>query len=187
MSDLERIHAKPAMADMILRLDEITLTPQRIAAISAFAFKTAAVVASMARASEFFLPSERRIFAKTLEVPDEVHIFVASYFGERPSSGDLSVSRYESTLPGGHAFELYVVTWRAGHLALQVANPRITLAPGGKFQNYMFESSFPMSAFVSQIWPRNSAAASWPPPETLGDYSFRRFCNRWSGVRFVGS
>jgi hypothetical protein len=187
MSDLESKQAKPAIADMIVSLDDVAMTPQRLFAIAAFGFKTAAIVAAMGNGSQFFVPSELRRFAKTLKIPEEIHIFVASYYGERLRSGDLSVSRYESTLPTGDALNLYVVTWRAGHFVLQVVNPRIIITPGCKFENYALVSKFPMDAFVFQIWPSRSPDPSWPPPETLGDYSFRAFCNRWKHIQFTAS
>ena len=186
MSQLESEYAKPVIGGMILHLNDVPMTSRHRFAISAFAFKTAAVVAAMANASEFFLTQERREFAKALRLPEEIHIFIASYFGSRNAGGDLSVSRYESTLPGGDAFELYVVTWRAGHFVFQVATPRIIVAPGWKSQNYKFESKFPMGAFVSQIWPYASEAP-WPPVESLGDYSFKQFCNRWKELRFFAA
>jgi hypothetical protein len=187
MSDLESKYARPTIAEMILGLEEVSLNSERAFAICAFAFKTAVVVSSMANALHFFPSHERRRFASTLQSPPEIHVFVASYFGDRNKGGDLSVSTYESSLPNGDLLELYVTTWRAGHFAFQAVNPRIVVVPGARFQNYGFESNSPMSAFVCRIWPPPPSTCSWPPPETLGDYSLKEFCTRWSRVTFFGS
>jgi hypothetical protein len=187
MSQLESQKARPAIAELILRLEEVPMTSERVFAICAFAFKTAVVASSMATASHFFPSNERRRFARTLQIPSEIHIFVASYFGDRNKGGDLSVSKYDSSLPNGDGLEFYVTTWRAGHFAFQVVNPQIIVAPSARFQTYTFESKFAMSAFVCRIWPPPPSASSWPPAQTLGDHSLKAFCNRWSCLTFFGS
>ena len=56
MSDIENLHAKPAMADIILGKLDLAISQQRARSIAMFAFKSAVVLDHVSRGREpFFL------------------------------------------------------------------------------------------------------------------------------------
>ena len=83
MSDLEHSLAKPAMSAMIQHRTSLCLLPSGMKAISVFAFKTAVVADhNRPRQTPFFSHRARKSFSETLQIPEGVQIWLASYRSE---------------------------------------------------------------------------------------------------------
>jgi len=187
MSDLESQYAKPAMKDMILHGARVLLTPQRVAAISAFAFKTAVIAEHMKqRNSPFFSAATRRQFARTLEVPPDVLIWLASYSGVRLRGGIFKSAYLEGSLPDGNRLKAYLFTWKAGHLVLQLLAPTLIPARGKRLtgtEQYYINSRENFDDFIVPIWPY-VGPFPWPTGHHLGDDSLQKFSDRWGGITY---
>src|SRR4051812_37531604 len=77
-SDLENDHAKPALTPLLESFEPITLTPEEVFSIAAFAFKTAVVADAMTdERKPFFARAERDAFRRRLEIPPGIQIWIA--------------------------------------------------------------------------------------------------------------
>ena len=181
MSDLEESHAKPAMADMIQHGGSVCLLPSGVNSIAAFAFKTSVVADhNRPRDTPFFSHAARKKFSQSLQIPDGVQIWLASFESEYRLSGRLIT--YYMQIRGGRfrGFELYALTYVVGHLVVQVTASRwLSLAKRPRHNPQLTQNPLWHQVAVP-IWPHNTSIV-WPPSEPIrGDDSLEIFAARWS-------
>jgi hypothetical protein len=94
MSDIENLHAKPAMSDLILGKQVEEITADQAHSISLFAFKTAIIANHMLpEDEEFFDISQRYAFRESLSIPPKVGMWLVGFPPEN-AGGIRSVSVY---------------------------------------------------------------------------------------------
>lgn len=182
MSDLESIHAKPALERLIIGSDatQITISQSRAKSIALFAFKTAVIVDHMSRGRPpFFCRSVRYRFATTNAIPDNVRMWMAGYLPIR--TGTFTGNYGDAVVPHRGRLKLYICTYAAGHFIFQLVAARYYRTTMTAFAP---EDNFEYLAMP--FWPTMPIKIRWPPPDVLrtsGDLA--RFANRWSVVKFV--
>lgn len=168
--NIENIHAKPAMKDLILGKRGIPISATRARSIALFAFKTAIVVDHMSRnmPSRFFHPEIRRAFRARLEIPPTVMMWMV----HSPPGGAVFTVRYEFKIGNSHHLDFQVCNFRAGAFGFQVAASRnlirCSLTPNPTFE----ELSVP-------LWPEIPKRLIWPLSPALSLRQFREFGMRW--------
>jgi len=177
MSAIEKRQAKPAMADLILGKRVGEITRRRAHGISVFAFKTAVVANRMLpETDDFFLQSERYAFRESLQIPDNVAMWLVG-FGSTNAGGLRSMNIYFPN-PNTPQLTLNVCTFRVGQLGFQVVPARNTSAP-----TKVESISMPPDSTV-QFYPLIQRGSSWPRRTPLTNEDFDRFSHRWNSVRF---
>jgi hypothetical protein len=127
MSQLENKEAKPILKDMIVHGAPLSIMPRGIASLAAYAFKTAVIPSYMRiDRSKFFTRTACAHFARTLQVPLDVQVWIAALSTRQASRRGVFRSTYGKTprdfMP---SFELYVCTFAIGFVVLQVVATRI--------------------------------------------------------------
>lgn len=177
MSDLEHNEAKPTMKDMIVYGNPVSLLPRGLASIAAFAF-TKAVIADCMRPHglPFFPSSVRRRFRTSLQIPYGVQMWLAAGTGW---SG--RIKSYYLPIKSGplNGFELYVFTYIAGYLALQLVASRWTKNPRRPIRFPVFWQQAVWESVAKQFWPNSNSTLTWPPIQQLRGQSINAFCDRW--------
>ena len=141
------------------------LAPESQALLAAWGYKMAMLldVVHPSTSSEFFTPSDRLRFRRTISAHAFVRVFLGRYeFGDR-----LALARkLRDTIAGQAYWELATVT--AGHLAMQVLSVRSVasneLVPADRlglgFSGLAREMVLP-------IWPPVPGYLEWPPTRTM--------------------
>src|SRR5271157_1970617 len=120
MSELENKMAKPVMQDMISHGSKVTLSPKSLSAVAAFTFETSVVTDHMQKGKKpFFSPSVRFCFAKSLEIPNNIQMWLASFKGEFLQNGILASCYYEPNIGVLRGSGLYVLTFGLGYFVVQ--------------------------------------------------------------------
>lgn len=182
MSDVDQ-DAQQTMKDMIRWAAWVSLLPRGIQSIAAFAFKTA-VVADHVRPQHgkpFFSPVERRRFATTRQIPEGVQIWLGVFRGKNLLSGRYTT--HYAKIHGGtfRGFELYVFTYVAGFLALQLTAFRwasVAKKPRGVWPGLTQHADWNKRSIP--LWPNDGTWVLWPPIEELDDDSLMDFAERWA-------
>jgi hypothetical protein len=186
MSDLENNEAKPTMSDMIRYGGYVSILPRGVASIAAFGFKMMVIAnhIGMLKNKPYFCARERYDFARTLEVPFGVQIwmFALSTPGRVTGKFNSHFGRLPSHIKCG--FELYIGTFAIGYLGIQVvasrwANPHLSTFLGG-FPGFREPQRW-KDATVS-LFPSDGSPVLWPPPLHLGSDSIDEFCLRWKDL-----
>jgi hypothetical protein len=167
----------------------VAMTPRRIATLVAFAFKTAVIVDhayGKSPQSPFFISEVRQKFKDTLEIPREAitSVFLAGVAGPSDNQGGgFRALYYKGPLDSKKQIGLYAMTFRIGHLALQL----VTAKPIGTIADDNVRTIDPDPTFDNslavQIWPNTSAISSWPLVRNLDGNSINKFAYRWSEMR----
>ena len=141
------------------------LAPESQELLAAWAYKMALLldVAHPSTSREFFIPSDRQRFRRTISAHGFVRVFLGRYeFGDRPALA----RKLRDTFAQQAYWELATMT--AGHLAMQVLSvrsvPSNELVPAGKlgleFSRLAREALIP-------IWPPFPGPVVWPPAHTM--------------------
>lgn len=171
MSEIESLHAKPAMTDLIDGKLNIPLPQSRAYSIALFAFKTTVILEHLnrSRSVRFFPRQIRHRFRQTLEIPHNVRMWMTGFLP--PGQGRCFTSYHE--LPNSDSLELYVCTYGIGRFVFQVVAER----------RPTFLTLFPILGFeylAVPFWPHIPDGFEWPPEailETVKD--FDSFAMRW--------
>lgn len=182
MSDLEERQAKPTMEGMILHASPVSLLPNGISAIAAFAFKTA-VVADCNRPSSgrpFFSHEVRRRFSLSLDIPRGVQIWLAALYRQRGVGGRFTTHYVRIENGRFKGFQFYAFTLFVGALVLQVTASRwVSIAKLPKFKPVLTQHPN-WNRVAVPIWPNSSKAIDWPPSRFLNGETVVAFAERWS-------
>ena len=180
MSQLENDEARPAMQDMILSDNPVSLSPKRVQSIARFAFKTAVILNHCdSHRNPFFTSFARRRFATTLEIPDGVQVWLAAFKGR--SLGDSTLkSRYAESYPDAmNRFEMFTLTFSVGYLVFQLlATKWSDPLWAGRLSSPTYTQDRASYRISIPIWPHGRGTVSWPPPRLLTMKSIWRFCDR---------
>jgi hypothetical protein len=161
--------AKKTMKDMIRYAGWVSLLPKGIASIAVFAFKTA-VVADHVRPKRkpFFSPASRRRFATTREIPHGVQMWLGLFRGKHLLSGRYTThyARINTGRFRGH--EIYIFTYVAGYLALQVTAFRwASIVKKPPYQPVLTQNPEWAKASIP-LWPSDGRACPLASTETFG-------------------
>jgi len=178
MSDLSN-RVRQAYSAQIIDGAALTLGPDDAALLGAYAFMKS-VVADHAtpRDERFFSQEVLEQFRRTLAIPPNVRMWIASYQGERRFGGrfhNAILTPNEASILDG--IEYYVFNYVVGHLVLQMhavrwRDGRRAFAPVPKPDPYWDPA-------VIQFWPY-SEPVSWPPKKRIGDNTLETLMNRFS-------
>lgn len=177
MSSLESVHAKPAMADLILGDKTLTISQTQARGLALFAFKTAVVADHMKRdRSPFYSRSVRHEFARSLRIPSDTQMWLAGFLPM--SSGHIHSCYCEAMIDTKNRLSMHVCTYAVGHLVFQVVSGRCTvplsLTPIVGFEHV-----------AVQFWPTIPNTISWPPQDVLRTKEdFDAFSERWRTISF---
>ena len=143
----------------------LALAPESRALLAAWAYKMAMLldVAHPSTSKEFFTPSDRLRFRRTISAHGCVRVSLGRYeFGDRPALA----RKLCDTFAGQAYWELATMT--AGHLAMQVLSVRSVasneLVPAS---NFGLEFSRLARETVFPIWPPVPGYLEWPPARTM--------------------
>jgi hypothetical protein len=171
MSEIERLHAKPAMADLIDGKLDIPIPQSRAKPIALFAFKTIVVLEHLnrSRAIRFFPRQVRYRFREKLEIPPKVRMWMTGFLPK--GQGRIFTSYHE--LPKPDSLELYVCTYGVGRLVFQVVAE-------SKPTSLVFSPTAGFEHLAVPFWPDIPGGFIWPPGailETVKDFDL--FATRW--------
>jgi hypothetical protein len=183
MSDLESQYAKPAMRDMILSPNPVTLGPQQIVSITTFAFKSSVIADHMQRGKRPFFPADvRRRFARSLRIPGGVQIWLGCIGDLDPHHGIFRM-RYANTPIGAvNGFHLYAFTYGIRRLCFQVTAARWTKGRLRRVGGPWLTQGPIWDGFSVPCWPSDGALIHWPPPQHLSNQVLDAFSERWKRV-----
>jgi hypothetical protein len=176
MSDLENVHAKPAMSELILGNPVKEITSDRARRIAIFAFKTAVIANHMApKDDEFFTVSQRIKFRTSLGIPNKIRMYL---FGLSPgmAGGIWSNNVYfpDKDVPD---LTLNVCTFYVGQLGFQVVST--------KTRTVTQVESLPTTPNLTCLfYPNIIPGTSWPFPIVLEREAFDTFASRWNSVKY---
>jgi hypothetical protein len=185
MSALENA-TKAVTEEMIVNGRSVSLPPNGIVTIAAFAFKTAVVVDHMnmraARrpfAGSFFEPATRQRFRRSLALPEDIHIWLAEFRSKASAAGCLRSYYFKNKTGPWKDFHFFVVTYVVGHLIFQIVCPRCAkiYRPRLPFPPLAQEPKWDAASVL--MWPNYGFPVSWPPPQYFGDDSIDTFSYRW--------
>ncbi len=178
MSNLELRHAKPAMSDLIVGRKISSFSESRASSIALFAFKSAVVIDRMRRDRQpFFRRSTRHAFARSLQIPDGVQMWLAGFLPM--GSGRFNTYYGDLSVQGMGRLKLYVCTYAVGHFAFQVVAVRSTGIPS-------FSPRAGFEYIAVPFWPTIPDGISWPPSEVMRTSTdFDKFSERWGAISFV--
>ena len=166
LSDFEN-RIKPLAAPLIVGecTVALALAPESQLLLAAWAYKMAMLldVAHPSTSTEFYSPSDRLQFHRTISAHRFVRVFLGRYaFGNRPALA----RKLRDTLGRRARWELATMT--AGHLAMQVLSVRSVvsgeLVPVDAFRLTSFGRARQM---VLPIWPPVADYLEWPPVRTM--------------------
>lgn len=173
MSDIiENKHAKPAMSDLILDKPG-PIDQMRANSIALFSFKTAVILDQLViEHTPFFERSVRHEFKKSLTIPPDVGMWLTR-FAPR-GRGEANTFYNEGTAPEGGGIKMYVCTFSAEHLVLQIV----------AFKQFGLKSVATKDEFTAvPFWPMIEAGFTWPPSSCLRTASeFDAFSDRWLNI-----
>jgi hypothetical protein len=182
MSQLENRKAKPVLKDMILNDSPRSILPEGIKAIAAFAFKGAVIANHMGlHQGPFFTATQRRRFAKTLDIPTGVFMWLANRKSSPEAVAGTWKSLYgktpRSTING---FQLHIFTFGAGHFVIQVVSCKYANRRMRKSEQPIPEQGSMANRFAIPLWPNDGSPILWPPYMLITDNSIEAFCERWN-------
>jgi hypothetical protein len=177
MSDIEYLHAKPAMSDLILgkRVQEITAAQAH--SISLFAFKTAVIANHMLPENEeFFDISDRYSFRESLFIPSKVGMWLLGFAPEN-AGGIRSVNVY---FPDKNApkLTLNICSFYVGQFGFQVVSLKSLTVT-------QIQSLPTPDNLTVLFYPTLTSGISWPRSTVLGREVFDNFAYRWNSVKFA--
>jgi hypothetical protein len=183
MSDLEAGYAKLALTPMILSESEQILTLHRVASIPAFTFKCAVVGHFMDRNSKrhryFIPPAALRRFARTLDIPAGVQMWIACARSEA-RHGTLRM-RYKNTpVRAVNGFHQYAFIYSVGRFCVQMTIARWTNSRARKLGHPLFTQPTFWNDLSIPLWPSDGTQIHWPAQQHLSDQFIEAFSDRWA-------
>jgi hypothetical protein len=183
MSELESKEVKPAIYDLIMRGSKVTLSPRELAAIAAFAFKTAVVFDHMQRDRKpFFSPSVRVRFSQSLEIPSNAQMWLSSFCSSFRQDGILCSFYYESKEGMMRGCELYVLTFGLRFFIVQALFRRWKEACERALPTPSLRRNGEWGPVAKYFWPCDGSPVDWPAPCYLDDDTIQAFCDRFRHV-----
>jgi hypothetical protein len=187
MSLLEAREAKPALSGLIRYGAPLSILPNAVRSIAIFAFKTAVIANSIGdlRDTPYFCTADRYHFAKTLEIPHGVQVWLFAVDAPGRVTGKLNSHFGRLPIATKFGFDLYICTFVIGFVGIQVvasrwANPHVAAFiprfPGVRESRNWNGTTVP-------IWPSNGGAIVWPPERPIRLDQVPEFCNRWKDAR----
>ncbi len=176
MSDLENVHAKPSMTELILGKLDVQVDQSRANSIAISAFKTAVVFDHLSRGRDpFFERSARHEFRNSLTIPRNVGMWLTRF---APSGkGESHTCYHEGKILPDKSLEMYVCTYAIEHLVIQVV---------GYKTKGLEEVHSKVDFSAIPFWPKIPDAFVWPPTDVLQTVSdFDSFSGRWQNVDVV--
>jgi hypothetical protein len=173
MSDLENVHAKPTMTDLILGKLDVPVDQTRANSIALFAFKTAVVFDHLGRGgAPFFERSARHEFRNSLTIPYNVDMWMTGF---APSgSGFAQTVYHDGQVSPDKTLGMYVCTYSIEHLVIQVV---------GYKEQGLHQVTSKNHFQAIPFWPEIQDAFVWPAAEALHTVSdFDLFSARWQNV-----
>lgn len=172
MSNIEGVHAKPAMADLMLGKKNVQMNQLRANSIAIFMFKTALILDALAKdTSPFFSREIRHEFRKSHCIPANVRMWLNSF---APAGyGEANVFYNGADLPSGKRLELYVCTFAVQHFVLQL----VAMATDDPSLRGVSRSD---EFLAVPLWPSIPADFVWPtdPIATFDDLN--AFSDGWA-------
>jgi hypothetical protein len=190
MSDLENLHARPAMKDLITSDKGTLLSPERLRSIAIFAFKSAVIVdhalvpnPKFRDREPFFSADSRTAFRQSLVIPAGVQMWLGAFKEE--GHGILRALYHASPPEVEHGFESYVLTYGVGFVLFQVVVTR-WLGIGVPGFRPSVRQSRVWNKFTLPLWPSDGRSALWPPDKQFTLRTVSQFSRRWGGanIRF---
>lgn len=185
MSDLENDHAKPTLSGIILGRS-MSILPLGISSLSAVGFKTAVLTDHMRLGHPpFFLESVRSAFRKSLRVPSNVQMWIATHVEPKQRNGMLR-SYYVNVGHGryGH-FQYFVVTYGLSPFLIQVVS-RKWIKPSASLPKRAPVPRVIQNDFwndIPEFWPPKGEPLTWPTAKYLGGDMLKTFADRWTQLR----
>jgi hypothetical protein len=175
MSDIEHLHAKPSLADLITGKSEVPIDAKRARSIALFCFKTTLVIDQVSPSEPpFFREEERYAFRTNLNIPPIVKIWMANFI---PSGkGRVNSGYFKTSTSPADMIRSFVCTFAAGHFVFQLVAIRSirTFLPLPGFEN-----------LAVGFYPRFQKFL-WPPVYGLASVAaFESFSSRWSSISLV--
>jgi hypothetical protein len=181
MSNLEG-QAKVLLSSVIRDGLAVSLLPDNIAILAAFAFKCAVVCTSMnAKQEPFFTRAARERFRESLQIPAEVRMWFSSFSGPQcvgTFSGEVVAPQRTNTMWDDH--ESFIFTFAAGHLVLQVVSHRWADVRNRGKPLATLQQNPAWSELAIEFWPSGDRPLCWPPPRFLSGHDLDIFVHRWS-------
>jgi Zn ribbon nucleic-acid-binding protein len=180
MSELESA-IQSVTKDMMFNGVQTTLSARDLATIAAFGFMKAVVADHMhSKRPPILTFSERRLFARTLQIPGGVQMWLSSTVFLR----GLFKSQYvEIEPPDGRTFYLQAFTYGLGHFVIQVVICRWKKKVLRRHAHPPFLRQavgwIPMSI---PFWPHDGTPVRWPPATHLSDQIIDKFVQRWTRI-----
>lgn len=182
MSDVENLHAKSAMADLILGKLDVPISRQRASSIALFAFKSAVVLDHVARGREpFFLRSMRHSFREHLVIPPTtVQMWMAGFLPH--GKGEVFTCCHEGSLSPSNWLKMYVCTYAVGRLTFQLVAQRqqgfTVFGPRERKFDGLAVPFFPTGSLPNNF--------TWPAGDVLRTASdLEEFAVRWRELRIL--
>ena len=172
MSDIENIHAKPALSELIAGNSDVAIEAPRARSIALFCFKTALVVDLISPlGSPFFRKTERYAFRTFLAIPEIVNIWMTKLV---PRGKGRVNSRYgKASISPVEMVRSYICTFATGHFVFQLVAIR---------SSRPFEPLPGFEHLAIPFYPR-FRNFTWPPICALSDTrQFEIFATRWTSL-----
>ena len=184
MSQLEAQEAKPLLSQIILHGSPVTLFPNGLTSIAAFAFKGMVVADSMRPGHEvrFFPFSIRRRFSRSLEIPYGVHMWIGAFYSGAGRHGTWNMDYRNGSGPL-NGFQFYIFTYAAGWFVLQVVASRWTKNSRRPFPFPILKQDVAWDELAIPFWPSARTPIFWPTRKCLGDDTIKAFSDRWAKLR----
>ncbi|HEY1423963.1 MAG TPA: hypothetical protein VGF20_10955 [Candidatus Acidoferrum sp.] len=189
MSRIDRDDAMPVLRHLITNPSKRTLPLRWIISLGLFAFKTAVVADHMAiRGTPFFTREQRHNFARTLQVPGGVFMWLATL--EHQTHGAFKTRTVVPQTVFKDDFRLYVFTYAVGHFILQVVGAKWTTDDPKRYFRFPVIDQNPRDDFVStSFWPIPISDPPrifvWPPSSYLAESHINEFADRWAKLQLI--
>jgi hypothetical protein len=175
MSEIENVHAKPALADLITGKSAVPIDSKRARSIAFFCFKTTLVIDQISPSEPpFFRKAERYAFRTDLTIPAIVNIWMANFIPA--GKGRVNSGYFKTSTSPADMIRSFVCTFAAGHFVFQLVAMRST------------RRFLPLPGFehlAVDFYPRFESLV-WPPPYGLANVAaFESFSSRWRSINFA--
>jgi hypothetical protein len=179
--------ARNALKDVILYQAPVSFLASGIKSIARFALKNA-FVADYMHHKPFFSAHQRGQFKQDPELPPGVFAWMGGVATERRKRHGIYKARYGEPQTGTeHGVKVYVFTWSAESLLLQLVAARWTnpldFASGGWPQLSQDSQS---NGFMHPLWPMPlERHVMWPPQSRVSQDDLEEIANRFKKVNLV--
>lgn len=185
MSDLSG-EVSRLSTDAIIRGRKLTLLPDGLELLAAFAFMKSVVTDRLSvNRNEFFGADALRRFRRKRAIPDGTQVWLGS-FASPAASGRLHVSYARIKGGGGNGLELHTFTYVVGNVVLQVVNKRWAVRRRRREEHPVLRQNHNWAKGIAQIWPNVGAQpVVWPIGVHIDDSTLMIFHDRWLSLNEV--